>query len=145
MVPSNCILFKNFFNCKDQLQKPWQRNLYYSEVFKKKSISLKILRIKWPYIHITKILNTSYQLVYWIVVKLIRICLPSYFDFIITYWPRKQKQLRDVFSRKSYLVLREGEKVYDQQWTSVLKFEGWDFKRWYWKKLKKGKHWDSRC
>jgi hypothetical protein len=47
----------------------------------------------------------------------------SRFDFVITYWPRKQQELSDALSRRSYLVPKEGEAAYEQQRTTLLKAE----------------------
>jgi len=39
----------------------------------------------------------------------------SRFDFIITYWPKKQQGLLDTLSQRSYLAPRKGEAAYEQQ------------------------------
>jgi hypothetical protein len=40
--------------------------------------------------------------------------LLSWFDFVITYRPRKQQGLFDALSRRSYLGPKEGEATYEQ-------------------------------
>ena len=47
----------------------------------------------------------------------------SWFDFIITYRPRKQQGLSDALSRRSYLAPKVGEATFDQQCTTLLKPE----------------------
>ena len=46
-----------------------------------------------------------------------------WFDFIITYQPRKQQGLIDDLSRQSSLVPKEGYVTYEQQRTTLLKTE----------------------
>jgi hypothetical protein len=47
----------------------------------------------------------------------------SWYDFIITYRPKKQQRLSSALSRWSYLVPNEGEAVYEKQRTTLLKVE----------------------
>jgi len=47
----------------------------------------------------------------------------SRFDFAIIYRLGKQQWLFDTLSKQFYFIPKEGEAIYDQQWTILLKLK----------------------
>jgi hypothetical protein len=45
----------------------------------------------------------------------------SWFQFVITYYPRQQQGKLDVLFRHLYLTLKKGDAVYDQQCDTIIK------------------------
>jgi len=111
---SSCILLEKIFNYKNQLRDARQRMFGIVNLFH-----------QWRHFlegtsHHRIVYLDCKNLKYYILACVLNRCQAcwnmssSRFDFIITYWPKKQKKLSDALSWRSYITLKVGALEYDQ-------------------------------